>query len=1309
MHKRFYRRDYRFLVKVSCLVLLVLLLASVTFGQEAETTTVNLLKNGGFEDVNNTFQPKNWKFEYWQEGSFGAVTDKKVHGGQRALLLQSETGNDIRMVQTIKVKPNNIYRFSGWVATENVTQNITGANLSIMLENCWTQSVSVNGTNDWRPIELIFRTHASMNEITLAVRLGYYGSNATGKAYFDDFKLEDVNKEPVYFEQLEAPKPANQQPPQNANNNTESGAAQSGLSLKGMAYPALIALFYLLILAGFMLKTKQLQGEFLEKTQLEIIKEKLPLLFAGFAALTFLVRLPLIPAIPFAVDMGDFKAWALDVVQNGPARFYAPGKFCDYPPFALYILWFIGSLGKLLGAVNNDYLFTFLIKLPSLIFDIGTAWLIFAILRRKRPIFGMILAIIYMFLPPVIYNSSYWGQVDTYYAFLMMLAFYFLIVKRNPDVAAIVVVASFLTKTQTIAFVPLLLFYLFLNYDWKRCLSTLGLAFLAFVLIILPFNMNNPFGMFGWVYDFYTKQAATYPYATMNAANFMALISGNYANDSTPVIWGISYNLLGILLFLGSVIWCCYYYWRKRTDGSLAAAFAMIAFGFFMFFPRMHERYSFPILAFMLLAVGYYKDRKIFYGTMILSISFLLNLHTVIIKFKNMIDDQVFNRVLYILAIINAAVYVAMLLIFKIQSGGKNRSAKEFFGAYAQKLKTMLQAKLTEKPFKLVKRDYLILGLIVLLYSIFIFTNLGSRNTPQTGIELISPEQTVEINLTRPSSIRTVVWHDAEGSGKMKLESFDGVNWNPAGELSCDNYYILRTMSVVMDGVSKLRVIPEPVAGHVNEISFFDGENKLVPVATVREANRNEEPASQFPLFDEPERMSTKPTFMNSTYFDEIYHGRTAYEFIKGYQVYETTHPPFGKDLLSLGILLFGMNPFGMRFMHVITGILLMITLFFLGRQVLSSRFGAYATMALGMMDFMPFVQSRYSTIDTTSVLFIALMFLFTVKYVKDQELKPGVRNSLGTIILIFVSAGFAAATKWTAIYGIGGVVVCFTLVEIRKFLAYRRERAKLAVKLPKRVVSKGGKVKRLAKPSTFEIQTRSEMGKLAKSFWLKNFGTTLLVALLLFMIIVPVIYALTYIPFLGTKNVDLFSGVGIQEVLRSQRDMFDYHAKLNATHPFTSHWWSWPFNFKPLWIYGGDHPAPGMKSTIVSMGNPLIWFLGIVGLMILVYQLLVNRRFTIYHAVFVCFFSVYLPWVLVTRIAFVYHYYPCLPLLYLFVAMLFEPFWKLKKQGRQFVYVAGALCLILLMMFYPAISGLEAPHTYISKFLYWFPKDWSF
>ena len=39
--------------------------------------------------------------------------------------------------------------------------------------------------------------------------------------------------------------------------------------------------------------------------------------------------------------------------------------------------------------------------------------------------------------------------------------------------------------------------------------------------------------------------------------------------------------------------------------------------------------------------------------------------------------------------------------------------------------------------------------------------------------------------------------------------------------------------------------------------------------------------------------------------------------------VYETTHPPLGKDLIMVGIALFGMTAFGWRFAGTLFGVLL--------------------------------------------------------------------------------------------------------------------------------------------------------------------------------------------------------------------------------------------------------------------------------------------------------------------------------------------------------------------------------------------------
>ena len=81
-------------------------------------------------------------------------------------------------------------------------------------------------------------------------------------------------------------------------------------------------------------------------------------------------------------------------------------------------------------------------------------------------------------------------------------------------------------------------------------------------------------------------------------------------------------------------------------------------------------------------------------------------------------------------------------------------------------------------------------------------------------------------------------------------------------------------------------------------------------------------------LFDEQEMASTKATYMNSTYFDEIYHPRTALEHLNNVYPYEVSHPPLGKLIISIGIMIFGMVPFGWRFMGTLFGVLMVPVLY---------------------------------------------------------------------------------------------------------------------------------------------------------------------------------------------------------------------------------------------------------------------------------------------------------------------------------------------------------------------------------------------
>lgn len=89
------------------------------------------------------------------------------------------------------------------------------------------------------------------------------------------------------------------------------------------------------------------------------------------------------------------------------------------------------------------------------------------------------------------------------------------------------------------------------------------------------------------------------------------------------------------------------------------------------------------------------------------------------------------------------------------------------------------------------------------------------------------------------------------------------------------------------------------------ELVFLDSNGKkLEPV------NRDEYKN----LFDEQDEFEGRASAMNGTYFDEIYHGRTAYEMIHKLYCYENTHAAtWSKCFIACGVLMFG-EPFGWRF-----------------------------------------------------------------------------------------------------------------------------------------------------------------------------------------------------------------------------------------------------------------------------------------------------------------------------------------------------------------------------------------------------------
>jgi dolichyl-phosphate-mannose-protein mannosyltransferase len=392
---------------------------------------------------------------------------------------------------------------------------------------------------------------------------------------------------------------------------------------------------------------------------------------------SILVRIYLSQFDGYKNDVEDFKLWSQGVYNVGVTNFYS-SIWSDYPPFYIYILWIVGAIYKLfsLSFDISTVLFTVLIKLPANIFDIFTALLILKILRKyadfKTAYTGMI---IYAFNPAIIYNSAVWGQVDSVNTFFILLAT-MLMVSDRLELSGISLAVAILTKPQSLVILPFIAI-LIIDLVMKnqkssmfakisRLAKILIVSIFVFVALALPFYLKpSPYQLINQLIKIYSSGYSQYAYNSLNAFNFWAL-SGFWKPDNT-VFLSLSFRIWGYILFGLLFVFLLTCLSIKNKDGNkndtlIYFASAILFFGFFMFFTRIHERYLFPMFA--PLAIVASLNRSMRYTFWVLTFTFLFNLHFVLQFLNNneFIPDG--DQYVLIASIINMGVFIYMLYCF---------------------------------------------------------------------------------------------------------------------------------------------------------------------------------------------------------------------------------------------------------------------------------------------------------------------------------------------------------------------------------------------------------------------------------------------------------------------------------------------------------------------------------------------------------------------------------------------------------------------------------------------------------------------
>lgn len=576
---------------------------------------------------------------------------------------------------------------------------------------------------------------------------------------------------------------------------------------------------------------------------------------------------------------------------------------------------------------------------------------------------------------------------------------------------------------------------------------------------------------------------------------------------------------------------------------------------------------------------------------------------------------------------------------------------------------------------KLNKVDIVMMIIMTLIYLVIALYNLGKFNAPKTFWAPVKAGENYTVCLDRPHDLSKIYYYCGLGKGKFTLEYLDQKSgkYLPLAPLPKEDVWVFMWRSVKVKAITnRIKVTVQDPGGALSELCILEkGGNKPLKVQIEDNNTDPQDIDSVKNLFDEQNFFEFPPSYLSGTYFDEVHHARTAYEYLHQIQPHEDTHPPLGKILIAAGIAFFGMVPFGWRIVGTLFGAAMIPLMYLFGKQLFGRSFYAFCAAYLMMFDFMHFQQTRIGTVDVYAVTFIILMYYFLLQYYTNQTHGARSKQSLNSLFWCGLFLGLGVAVKWISLYAGAGLILIIILIEY-----WRRKNQILIPKLRqlKTVALKRG---------------NAQPDKINPYF-------------VLFLVIMPlIIYILSYIPFM------LAQGHGLGGVLENQFYMLNYHSTDPETHRFSTQWWEWPLITRPMWFFNGPDLPENKISCIVAMGNPAVWWLGILAMVFSVIMVFKKRDRNMLIVV-IAFLFQYLPWILISRAKFIYHFFSEVPFMILLIVFMFKYLMDRFPKSKFVIYYYLVIVAILFVMFYPVLSGMVIDKSYVNQFLSWF-KGWVF
>lgn len=333
-----------------------------------------------------------------------------------------------------------------------------------------------------------------------------------------------------------------------------------------------------------------------------------PVILGALLFVSLAIRLPFATEDFGFSDVKTYRRWAQTIATRGLATIY-DGTDVGYPPLLLYVFGSASLLATRLPPAlqRDDRALTALIKLPSMLADVATAWLIARALRRHPPALQILACAAYALHPALWYVSAYWGQTDSVYTFFLVVSVVAL--ARGAVIPAWVAYGLALaTKPQSIVLAPLLVVGTLRRYGARRVAAGLVACTVVGAVMAMPWLVA---GQPSAPFRPYTVQMGP-PRADVSAYNlwYLVLLGRVHRVSSAVQPFGlpISYKQIGNGLFVALVLLIVGLAWRQRGR-AVGVPAALLNLGMFVLLTQGHERYMLSTLPFVLLAAAGWDGR----------------------------------------------------------------------------------------------------------------------------------------------------------------------------------------------------------------------------------------------------------------------------------------------------------------------------------------------------------------------------------------------------------------------------------------------------------------------------------------------------------------------------------------------------------------------------------------------------------------------------------------------------------------------------------------------------------------------------